>query len=100
MSRRAALGLQLAVVAPDTIAVTGVVLVGFVVAHMLVNLRTFLGTEAIDTYAAFPRACQDRSGRSLRLASARGGRISCMSTTLQGMLDVRKRSGRCRASRV
>src|SRR5437870_2209827 len=36
-------------------AVTGVVLVGFVVAHMLGNLKIFLGAEAIDTYAVFLR---------------------------------------------
>jgi succinate dehydrogenase / fumarate reductase cytochrome b subunit len=36
-------------------AVTGVVLVGFVIAHMLGNLKIFLGVEAIDTYASFLR---------------------------------------------
>jgi succinate dehydrogenase / fumarate reductase cytochrome b subunit len=36
-------------------AVTGVVLVGFVVAHMLGNLKIFLGAEAIDAYAGFLR---------------------------------------------
>ena len=36
-------------------AVTGVVLVGFVIAHMLGNLKIFLGAEAIDTYAEFLR---------------------------------------------
>jgi succinate dehydrogenase / fumarate reductase, cytochrome b subunit len=36
-------------------AVTGVVLVGFVIAHMLGNLKIFLGPEAIDTYAVFLR---------------------------------------------
>jgi succinate dehydrogenase / fumarate reductase, cytochrome b subunit len=36
-------------------AVTGIVLVGFVVAHMLGNLKIFLGAAAIDTYAAFLR---------------------------------------------
>src|SRR6267378_7580527 len=36
-------------------AATGVVLVGFVIAHMLGNLKVFLGAEAIDTYAAFLR---------------------------------------------
>jgi succinate dehydrogenase / fumarate reductase cytochrome b subunit len=36
-------------------AVTGLVLVGFVVAHMLGNLKIFLGAEAIDTYAVFLR---------------------------------------------
>ena len=36
-------------------AVTGVVLVGFVIAHMLGNLKIFLGAETIDTYAAFLR---------------------------------------------
>src|SRR5262249_2774493 len=34
-------------------AVTGVVLIGFVITHMLGNLKIFLGAEAIDTYAAF-----------------------------------------------
>ena len=37
-------------------AVTGVVLVGFVIAHMLGNLKIFLGAEAIDAYAGFLRA--------------------------------------------
>jgi succinate dehydrogenase / fumarate reductase cytochrome b subunit len=36
-------------------AVTGLVLVGFVVAHMLGNLKIFLGAETIDAYAAFLR---------------------------------------------
>jgi succinate dehydrogenase / fumarate reductase, cytochrome b subunit len=36
-------------------AVTGVVLVGFVIAHMLGNLKFFLGAEAIDEYALFLR---------------------------------------------
>ena len=36
-------------------AVTGLVLVGFVVAHMLGNLKIFLGAQTIDTYAAFLR---------------------------------------------
>jgi succinate dehydrogenase / fumarate reductase cytochrome b subunit len=36
-------------------AVTGVVLVGFVIAHMLGNLKIFLGEEAIDSYALFLR---------------------------------------------
>jgi len=36
-------------------AVTGLVLVGFVLAHMLGNLKIFLGAETIDTYAVFLR---------------------------------------------
>ena len=36
-------------------AVTGFVLIGFVIAHMLGNLKIFLGSWAIDTYAAFLR---------------------------------------------
>jgi succinate dehydrogenase / fumarate reductase, cytochrome b subunit len=36
-------------------AVTGVVLVGFVIAHMVGNLKIFLGKEAIDSYALFLR---------------------------------------------
>jgi succinate dehydrogenase / fumarate reductase, cytochrome b subunit len=36
-------------------AVTGIVLVGFVIAHMLGNLKVFLGAQAIDTYAVFLR---------------------------------------------
>src|SRR6266481_6071017 len=36
-------------------AVTGLVLVGFVVAHMLGNLKIFLGADTIDTYAVFLR---------------------------------------------
>src|SRR5271163_1584435 len=36
-------------------AVTGFVLVGFVIAHMLGNLKIFLGEEAIDAYAVFLR---------------------------------------------
>src|SRR5258706_15755330 len=36
-------------------AVTGIVLVGFVIAHMVGNLKIFLGAEAIDAYAAFLR---------------------------------------------
>jgi succinate dehydrogenase / fumarate reductase cytochrome b subunit len=36
-------------------AVTGIVLVGFVIAHVLGNLKIFLGAQAIDTYAVFLR---------------------------------------------
>ncbi len=36
-------------------AVTGVILVGFVIAHMLGNIKIFLGPEVIDAYAAFLR---------------------------------------------
>jgi succinate dehydrogenase / fumarate reductase cytochrome b subunit len=36
-------------------AVTGFVLVGFVIGHMLGNLKIFLGARAIDDYAAFLR---------------------------------------------
>src|SRR6266850_2155884 len=36
-------------------AVTGIVLVGFVIAHMLGNLKIFLGPAAIDAYAVFLR---------------------------------------------
>jgi succinate dehydrogenase / fumarate reductase, cytochrome b subunit len=36
-------------------AVTGLVLVGFVVTHMLSNLKIFLGAEAIDAFAAYLR---------------------------------------------
>ncbi len=36
-------------------AVTGIVLVGFVIAHMLGNLKIFLGAQGIDAYAAFLR---------------------------------------------
>jgi len=40
-------------------AVTGVVLVGFVVGHMLGNLKIFLGADAIDRYAVFLRTMGD-----------------------------------------
>jgi succinate dehydrogenase / fumarate reductase cytochrome b subunit len=36
-------------------AVTGLVLVGFVIAHVLGNLKIFLGAQAIDSYAEFLR---------------------------------------------
>jgi succinate dehydrogenase / fumarate reductase cytochrome b subunit len=36
-------------------AVTGIVLVGFVIAHMLGNLKVFLGEKAINSYASFLR---------------------------------------------
>src|SRR5260221_8501829 len=36
-------------------AVTGLVMVGFVIGHMLGNLKIFLGAEAIDNYAVFLR---------------------------------------------
>jgi succinate dehydrogenase / fumarate reductase cytochrome b subunit len=36
-------------------AVTGIVLVGFVIAHMLGNLKVFLGPKSIDDYARFLR---------------------------------------------
>jgi succinate dehydrogenase / fumarate reductase cytochrome b subunit len=36
-------------------AVTGVILVGFVIAHMLGNIKVFIGMETFNTYAAFLR---------------------------------------------
>src|SRR5260370_3861008 len=36
-------------------AVTGLILVGFVVAHMLGNLKVFLGEKTINDYAGFLR---------------------------------------------
>ena len=36
-------------------AVTGIVLFGFVVSHMIGNLQLFLGPEALDSYAVFLR---------------------------------------------
>jgi succinate dehydrogenase / fumarate reductase cytochrome b subunit len=36
-------------------AVTGLVLIGFVIVHMVGNLKIFLGAEAIDAYAVFLR---------------------------------------------
>src|SRR5437764_15465137 len=36
-------------------AVTGLVLVGFVIAHMIGNLKIFLSAEAINAYAVFLR---------------------------------------------
>ncbi|MBV9787936.1 MAG: succinate dehydrogenase, partial [Chloroflexi bacterium] len=36
-------------------ALTGLILVGFVVAHMVGNLKIFLGAEAINAYAGFLR---------------------------------------------
>ena len=36
-------------------AVTGLILIGFVVVHMVGNLKIYLGPEAINTYAAFLR---------------------------------------------
>src|SRR5258705_10122987 len=36
-------------------AVTGLALVGFVISHMIGNLKIFLGPEAIDNYAVFLR---------------------------------------------
>jgi len=40
-------------------AVSGVVLVGFVAAHLLGNLQIFLGQEAINRYAAFLQSATD-----------------------------------------
>src|SRR5438309_96424 len=37
-------------------AITGLVLVGFVIAHMLGNLQAFLGPAKLDAYAAFLKA--------------------------------------------
>ena len=36
-------------------AVTGVILVGFVIAHMLGNIKIFIGEEVFDAYAVFLR---------------------------------------------
>ncbi len=36
-------------------AVTGVILVGFVIAHMLGNIKIFIGADVFDAYAAFLR---------------------------------------------
>src|SRR5271165_6759283 len=36
-------------------AVTGVILVGFVIAHMIGNIKIFIGDEVFDAYARFLR---------------------------------------------
>ena len=41
-------------------AVSGLMLVGFVVAHMLGNLQVFLGRDALNDYAALLQGNQGR----------------------------------------
>ncbi len=52
-------------------AVTGVVLVGFVIAHMLGNLKIFLGEEAIDSLRGLPPH-DGRAAGSVRTAPVGG----------------------------
>ena len=55
-------------------AVTGLVLFGFVIAHMIGNLQVYLGPEAMDHYAVFLRSFLHGSGlwiaRAVLLAAA------------------------------
>jgi succinate dehydrogenase / fumarate reductase cytochrome b subunit len=53
---RSTLGLKI------VMAVTGLILFGFVVAHMIGNLQVYLGPEAMDHYAVFLRSFLHGSG--------------------------------------
>ena len=57
-------------------AVTGLVLYGFVVAHMLGNLQVFLGPEAINAYGAFLHHFLHGQGLYLARAGAAGRRAA------------------------
>ncbi|PYQ52126.1 MAG: hypothetical protein DMF78_11780, partial [Acidobacteria bacterium] len=59
---RSSLGLKI------VMALTGVVLFGFVVAHMIGNLQVYLGPEALNSYAVFLRA----AGHGAALWAVRG----------------------------
>jgi succinate dehydrogenase cytochrome b subunit len=53
---RSTLGLKI------VMAVTGLILFGFVIAHMIGNLQVYLGPEAMDAYAAFLRSMLHGTG--------------------------------------
>jgi succinate dehydrogenase / fumarate reductase cytochrome b subunit len=53
---RSSLGLKI------VMAVTGLILFGFVVAHMIGNLQVYLGPEAMDEYAVFLRSLLHGTG--------------------------------------
>jgi succinate dehydrogenase / fumarate reductase cytochrome b subunit len=53
---RSSLGLKI------VMAVTGLILFGFVVAHMIGNLQVYLGPEAMDEYAVFLRSVLHGTG--------------------------------------
>src|SRR5258708_40037019 len=67
-------------------AVTGLLLVGFGVAHMLRNLKIFLGAEAIDAHAAFlPPMGQPLGPHSLLLWAVRIVRPPCVALPITAL---------------
>ena len=61
-------------------AVTGVILVGFVIAHMVGNIKIFIGEEVFDAYAAFLRD-DGRAAAALRVRSCGWPASSCSSAS-------------------
>ena len=57
-------------------AVTGVMLFGFVLVHMLGNLQVYLGPEALNHYGQFLRAAPPRSWALGRPRRAAHGRVA------------------------
>src|SRR6478609_9472135 len=70
-------------------AVTGLVLVGFVIAHMLGNLKIFLGAEAIDAYAVFLRTMgEPLFPYSLALWAARIVLLACVALHITAAMQL------------
>jgi succinate dehydrogenase / fumarate reductase, cytochrome b subunit len=70
-------------------AVTGLVLVGFVIAHMLGNLKIFLGAETIDAYAGFLRTMgEPLFPNSLLLWAVRIILLACVTLHITAAIQV------------
>jgi succinate dehydrogenase / fumarate reductase cytochrome b subunit len=70
-------------------AVTGIVLVGFVIAHMLGNLKIFLGAEAINSYALFLRTMgEPLFPYSLLLWAARIVLLTCVALHITAAVQL------------
>jgi succinate dehydrogenase / fumarate reductase cytochrome b subunit len=70
-------------------AVTGVVLVGFVIAHMLGNLKIFLGAATIDTYAVFLRTMgEPLFPNSLLLWGVRIALLACVALHITAAVQL------------
>ena len=70
-------------------AVTGLVLVGFVIGHMLGNLKIFLGAETIDAYAGFLRTMgEPLFPNSLLLWVVRIILLACITLHITAALQV------------
>lgn len=76
-------------------AVTGIMLVGFVVAHMIGNLQVYLGAEVIDGYGKSLRML----GHGAALWLARGGLLAAVGLHIWSAVSLAQRNRAARPQR-